>query len=561
VPWAAAMLRKDNTTAPVVNKLRALVAGSLAILAFGCRAEAAGDGLPTRPADGSDLTADAAPSAFTTWAALPLLERGQYRLFAGFDRDEASSYPLIDPGNKDFNNFLATCGVKLPIALEKTDLASCAPLLLGYLVVSDDNGPGIVSRSLFAVGTVSPLSGADVTFEEERVRVYVDDLITPVYDGRLADWRNGTAPPFVPPLTTWTSGSLVSYMPISYQSKLRIMLDNLSLTSAYYHRIEILSGTEASSFSPRSSGSVDVAGALEGYRRQARGMEGKQTWVDQSLEIAPSHAVNILDAIGPGTIEVVRLTLATVEISDLRGLSLRFQWDDQSAPAVDLSLASLFGAHQSLASFDTIPMSARVDGTQTELTLSLPMPFASRASVLLSNQGARSVPLRVEIAGSAMLPAREWGHLHASWHEQTDSFAPGGRYVVADLHGRGKYVGTMMFVRGRADPEAAISSPFNFLEGDDRTIVDGVTSKGTGTEDVFDGGWYFIDGRYDRPFSALIEKTSDDATGVGSVSMLRWNVLANAIPFQDSFRLDFEYGANQPETAISYASVAFYYLR
>jgi hypothetical protein len=43
--------------------------------------------------------------------------------------------------------------------------------------------------------------------------------------------------------------------------------------------------------------------------------------------------------------------------------------------------------------------------------------------------------------------------------------------------------------------------------------------------------------------------------------MLRWNVLTNAIPFRDSFRLDFEYGARKPETAINYSSVAFYYLR
>jgi hypothetical protein len=88
-----------------------------------------------------------------------------------------------------------------------------------------------------------------------------------------------------------------------------------------------------------------------------------------------------------------------------------------------------------------------------------------------------------------------------------------------------------------------------------------VASKGTGTEDVFDGGWYFIDGRYDRPFSALIAKSTEEQTETGSVSMVRWNVLTNAIPFRESFRLEFEYGAYRPETALSYGSVAFYYLR
>src|SRR6185503_16851823 len=251
------------------KKLRALITGCVAILALGCRAEAAGDGLPVRPVDGSDFKPDAGPASFTDWSALPVLTRGQYRMFASYDRDDASSYPLLDAGNKDFNNFLASCDVDLPIALEKTDGASCAPSLQGYLIVSDDNGPGVVSRSLFAVGTVDPLSGADVTFGEERVRIYVDDLATPVYDGKLSDWRNATAPPFVPPLTTWTSGSLVSYVPISYQSKLRILLDNLSLTSAYYHRIELLSVVEPSNFAPRSVAADDVVRRWEGYRQQA----------------------------------------------------------------------------------------------------------------------------------------------------------------------------------------------------------------------------------------------------------------------------------------------------
>jgi hypothetical protein len=545
----------------VVKNLRAPIIGSLAILALGCTAEAAGDGLPVRPVDAGDLGPDAGPSVFTDWGALPVIERGQYRMFAGYDRDEASSYPLLDAGNKDFNNFLASCGIMLPVALEKSDAESCAPLLKGYLLVSDDNGPGIVSRSLFAVGTVDPLSGADVTFDEERVRIYVDDLAMPVYDGRLADWRNAVAPPFVPPLTTWTSGSLVSYVPISYQSKVRILLDNLSLTSAYYHRIELLSGAPPSNFAPRGVAGADVARTLENHRQRARGTEGKKVWVNQPFDVPPGSDVELLDAIGPGTFDIVHLTLDTTDVADLRALALRVQWDDQSLPAVDLSLAKLFGAHATLTSFDTLPMTVRVEGEKTDLMLSVPMPFAARAAVTLSNQASRPFQVVAEIVGSPVIPSSDWGYLHASWREQGDSFAAGGRYVVADLQGRGKYIGTMMFVKGRKDPETSTPSPFNFLEGDDRTTVDGVVSKGTGTEDVFDGGWYFIDGRYDRPFSALIDKTSDDATGIGAVTMLRWNVLANAIPFQDAFRLDFEFGANRPETAINYASVAFFYLR
>ena len=545
-----------------VKTLRAIGLRTLALIVAGCTAEAAGDGLGTRPADGVDFGPNSGPAVFTAWSALPVLTPGQYRMFAGYDRDESSNYPLLDSGNKDFNNFLAVCDVDLDIALEQSDDAvSCAPGLQGYVVAADDNGPGFVSRSLFAVGTIDPLSGADVSFGNERVRVYIDDLRAPIYDGKLADWRSGAAPAFAPPLTTWTSGSLVSYVPISYKTKLRILLDNLSTTSAYYHRIDVLSAAEPTNFLPRPRPKEEIAQSLEGFRAQARGPENKTAWVNGAFTVPENGAFDLLDAPGPGSIDLFHLTLDTTDPADLRALVVTMRWDDQTMPAVDLALASLFGAEQTLSNFDTIPMSVIVGNGQTDVTLALPMPFASRAKIALSNRSAKAISLRAEIAGSSALPQTEWGYLHAERREQSTGFEPGGRYVVADVHGRGKYVGTMMFVRGREDPETATPSPFNFLEGDDRTTVDGIVSKGTGTEDVFDGGWYFIDGRYDRPFTALIAKSSDDATNEGAVSMLRWNVLANAIPFRDAFRLDFEYGANRPETAISYASVAFYYLR
>jgi hypothetical protein len=551
----------QKTRAPV-KTLRALGILGASLLAFGCTAEAAGDGLGTRPAEGVDFAPNSGPAVFTAWSALPVLTSGRYRMFAGYDRDENSSFPLLDSGNKDFNNFLAVCSVDLDIALEQSDdTASCAPSLQGYVVAADDNGPGVVSRALFAVGTIDPLSGADVSFEDERVRIYVDDLRAPIYDGKLADWRSGAAPAFAAPLTTWTSGSLVSYVPISYKSKLRILLDNLSTTSAYYHRIDVLTAAESSDFLPRPRSKEDIARALDGFRAAARAVDKKTAWVNGAFTVPANGALDLLDAPGPASIDLLHLTMDTVDATDLRALVVSMRWDDQASAAVDLPLSALFGAEQTLTNFDTLPMTVTVGNEQTDLTLALPMPFASHARIALSNRGAKPISLRAEIVGSASSPEAEWGYLHADWREQSTGFEPGARYVAADLHGSGKYVGTMMFVRGREDPETAIPSPFNFLEGDDRTTVDGVISKGTGTEDVFDGGWYFIDGRYDRPFTALIAKDSDDATKVGAVSMLRWNVLANAIPFREAFRLDFEYGANRPATAISYASVAFYYLR
>jgi hypothetical protein len=341
----------------------------------------------------------------------------------------------------------------------------------------------------------------------------------------------------------------------------RVLLDNLSLTSAYYHRVELLSATVPSDFGVGARAPAAVAQALDGFRAQARGEAGKTTLNRTEFDVPPSQSSPFIDLTGPATVDVLRLRVDTAEVADLRALSMNLTWDDETTPAIDLPLADLFGAHQSVTSFDTVPMTVRVEGGQTELTLSLPMPFRARARVGFMNHAGRSFHVVTELTGRSAIPAGDWGYFHATRSERTGEFHADERYVVADLHGRGKYVGTLMYLEGRADDDTATPSPYNFLEGDDRTTVDGTLSKGTGTEDVFDGGWYFIDGRYDRPFSALIVKTSNDETKTGAVSMLRWNVLANAIPFRETFSLDFEYGANRPQTAISYRSVAFYYLQ
>lgn len=84
-----------------------------------------------------------------------------------------------------------------------------------------------------------------------------------------------------------------------------------------------------------------------------------------------------------------------------------------------------------------------------------------------------------------------------------------------------------------------------------------MVSDGTGTEESFNGGWYFSDGRYNGALSALIHMKQDSSRG--EIAAARWNVLSDSSDFRDRFRLSYEYGANHPETAFEYVAVGFYY--
>src|SRR5581483_11285520 len=166
-----------------------------------------------------------------------------------------------------------------------------------------------------------------------------------------------------------------------------------------------------------------------------------------------------------------------------------------------------------------------------------------------------------EIDGVEGVPAADWGYLRTVSNHRA-SPEPGERYQVASINARGKYVGTVMRMLGQANPTGSFPDPFNFLEGDDLTLADGkIVTQGTGVEESFDGGWYFVHGPFSAPFSAAVSVGPRAPDIPGQVTAVRWSLLGDAIDFRRSLDLSYEYGADSPVTAIEYGSVALYYAR
>jgi len=238
------------------------------------------------------------------------------------------------------------------------------------------------------------------------------------------------------------------------------------------------------------------------------------------------------------------------------------QWDDRSTPSIVVPLAAFFGLHGKIAAFDTLPMQVELQGEQVRMSSFLPMPFSSRAVLSLGNQGTRDIPVQALVEAYAALPRGDWAYLHADFRRANAPIPAEARYRVADIQGRGKFVGTFMFMQGEKIEEGLVPMWYEFLEGDEEIVIDGSTAVlGTGTEDYFNGGWYFMDGLYNHPFGALIQLDRDEQAELGTVSVLRWHLMGDAINFKSSLLFDFEYGPNHPEIVTEYASVAYYYLR
>jgi hypothetical protein len=101
-----------------------------------------------------------------------------------------------------------------------------------------------------------------------------------------------------------------------------------------------------------------------------------------------------------------------------------------------------------------------------------------------------------------------------------------------------------------------------FLEGNEIGIADGERAlNGTGTEDYFNGAFFFDEGPRSTPFAQVwaitphIVGNSDHA----SVSACRWHILGDAIDFDSAFDLRLEIGPGNPSLLDAYRSVAYLY--
>jgi hypothetical protein len=498
---------------------------------------------------------DAGWAALVDWDAIPVLASNRYTVLSSREREGAAPVPLLAPGNRDFNNFVAVCGDRPETLFQSSDGAPCEPGIEGYVIASA-TGPGFASRFHMTAGEIVA-NALERGFVDETIRIYVDSLDAPAYAGRVADLGNEIAVPFSTPIAGQYGPAVVSYLPISYASRLLVVLDQLrSPNTLYYFQIDTQSVERTEKFDP-----ADLSGRVAKLRWEVPGEfqrdDRNVVWVNERRTMRGAGSERFLEREGAGTLRALRLTIPdAATASDLR---VRVTWDGAQAPAVDVPLDALFGIRQAARSFETLGMSVRVTD-ELELTLRLPMPHAARAVIDVVNAGAQERSVDVRVEGIPGVPSADWGRFHAFSSNSKEPVPPGSKHLVLDVRGRGKYVGTLMASRGRADSSSAFADPMNFLEGDDTSVIDGVRNQGTGTEDYFNGAFYFPNGPFDSAFAALIAQSIDQPTSSAALTMLRWHILSDARSFQDSFRLEFEYGPDKPQTLIEYDSVAFYYM-
>lgn len=521
-----------------------------------------------------------------SYAQFSSVQRGPYGLpglLAPLVPVIEKQFDIIANDNKDFNNVISRCR-RQPLLLQNLDgVESCerdgaGNYIEGYTIASVEQpgATGAVSRiwlttldlskqvNLLGLGSTSSPYAAE--WDNEVIKVYTGTPLTlaGVFSPRKLEWSSLRADAEgIQSLLRNIFKATVSYWPIAFRDRLRVVLDNASWKKAYYYHVNVQKTQSEHAFDGDAKDITALVTEQQGPTVERYGLAASGEVKSVSSVISPSAPMGFSES-GPGALTYFEISITdrTPSLEELAGLRLKLSWDRPSTatPTIDIPLPAFFGCLSSLSGVETLPLTVKVEGPVVRFSSSLPMPFRKNARVMIESSSATAVPVTLRYSIDRSGVSNDAMYFRVAQAVTRPSSVESAEHVAVDLLGRGKYVGTVSNIRGVADNAVGPRSrdPFNFLEGDETFLVDGRAEKGTGTEDYFNGAFYFSGGVFDHEFSAVTQKKKLPGDGA-EITAQRWHLFLDEINFDRAFRLSFEYGMNRPAVVEHYHTVSYYY--
>lgn len=270
-------------------------------------------------------------------------------------------------------------------------------------------------------------------------------------------------------------------------------------------------------------------------------------------DIASGETVVLADLRGPGVIQHVWIT---TDVRVYRDGVLRFFWEDEEHPSVEVPLGDFFAnGHGLRYSVNSLPVCVNPSGG---FNCYWPMPFRRTARVTFENGHHEALPhLFYQITYTETEVPENAATFHAQWRRSVTSRENPEHLIVDEVRGHGHYVGTHLAWTQLSDGWWGEGEVKFYLDGD----REHPTICGTGTEDYFGGAWCFGE-TYSTPFLGY-PLWHKEAGQVPKHAMYRWHVM-DPIRFERDLRVTIQAlgwwkdGTYQP-LADDIASVAYWY--
>jgi hypothetical protein len=237
------------------------------------------------------------------------------------------------------------------------------------------------------------------------------------------------------------------------------------------------------------------------------------------IKVPAQSTVTIMDVSGPGTIKHIWMAASRDFHGVGRANILRFYWDDEATPSVEVPLSDFFAiGHETFAPVNSAMV---VDIPRASMNCYWPMPFRKHARITLTNDSDKELGLLTFQIDYEVGPiSQDAGYLHAQWRKATVDRANPVYTILDGVKGDGRYVGTFLSWTQLSSGWSGEGEVKFYIDGD----KDFPTIVGTGTEDYFGAAWGFP-AIFSTPYvgNVLDHESKDNHAGT-QWSLYRWHV-------------------------------------
>jgi hypothetical protein len=243
----------------------------------------------------------------------------------------------------------------------------------------------------------------------------------------------------------------------------------------------------------------------------------------------------------------------------VNSLWIKITYKDQLEPAVYAPISSFFGFGE-YGMFETLGLMTglKADGT---MYFYYPMPFEEGIKIELyneSNTNLNDIDFNLTYENNYFKKGT-YGYFKVNYlthvHGTEISLKHGEPITFLNVEGSGKVVGLTHSASGAY---FGIHSRF-YLEGDEQIYIDGSRSHsfhGTGTEDFYNGGWYFKNGVQTNP--TFGQSTHNYRNNRDRTVMFR-SLISDPIVFRESIDFKMEHGGWNERIDVDVHAAVYYY--
>jgi len=254
---------------------------------------------------------------------------------------------------------------------------------------------------------------------------------------------------------------------------------NMNMGNLFY-----LSDAKTRSISPENftgeKGKGGMATLEQGLARNAARDLGQGWKVSPYIHIEPGQTYTLAEIEGPGAIQHIWMT----PTGNWRFSILRFYWDDEKEPSVEVPVGDFFG--MGWGQYAQLSSLAVCVNPGSAFNCYWTMPFRKKCKITMENINTERMTLYYQVDYTLTNIPDNAGYFHAQFRRNNPT--KGGSYTLVDgIRGKGQYVGTYM--------AWGVNNNGWWGEGEIKFFMDGdkqfPTICGTGTEDYFCGSYNF----------------------------------------------------------------------